>query len=104
MDGKADRFNEGKPQLSYMLDAPNAMIGLCKAFEAGAEKYSRDNWKKGLDRKELIDCLMRHLVKAEAGDPVDEETGVDHLYHVVWNAVVLAEQYGNIQEVGDGGK
>ncbi len=101
-DGKADRFNAGKPQLSYMLDAPNAMIGLSRAFEAGAEKYSRDNWKKGLDRNELVDCLMRHLVKAQAGELADEETGVDHLYHVVWNAVVLAEQYGNIQEVGDG--
>ena len=99
---KADRFNTGKPQLSYMLDAPNAMIGLSRAFEAGAEKYSRDNWKKGLDRNELVDCLMRHLVKAQAGELADEETGVDHLYHVVWNAVVLAEQYGNIQEVGDG--
>jgi len=91
---KADRFNAGKPQLSYMLDAPNAMVGLCRTFEAGAKKYSRDNWKKGLDRNELTDCLMRHLIKSQAGEIADEETGVDHLYHVLWNALVLAEQYG----------
>jgi hypothetical protein len=89
----ADRFNEGKPQLSYMLDAPRAMIGLTKAFEAGAKKYSRDNWKKGLDRYEIIDCLMRHLLKAQAGQLNDEETGVNHLNHVLWNALVLADQF-----------
>lgn len=102
VEGKADRFNSGKPQLSFMLDAPNAMIGLCRTFEAGAKKYSRDNWKKGLNEKELLDCLMRHLVKAVAGEEVDEETKVDHKYHVLWNALVWAEQYGNIQEIGDG--
>ena len=91
---QADRFNAGKPQLSYMLDAPNAMTGLCRAFEAGAKKYSRDNWKKGLDRTELIDCLMRHLQKSQMGLVIDEETQVDHLYLLLWNAIVLAEQYG----------
>lgn len=91
---KADRFNAGKPQLSYMLDAPNAMVGLSRAFEAGAEKYSRDNWKKGLDRNELVDCLMRHLQKSQMGLVIDEETGVDHLHLLLWNALVLAEQYG----------
>ena len=90
---KADRFNEGKPQLSYMLDAPKAMIGLSRVFEAGAKKYSRDNWKKGLERNELIDCLMRHLIKAQAGQVNDEETGCNHLNHVLWNALVLAEQF-----------
>jgi hypothetical protein len=93
MANGADRFNEGKPQLSYMLDAPKAMIGLARVFEAGAKKYSRDNWKKGLERNELIDCLMRHLIKAQAGQVNDEETGCNHLNHVLWNALVLAEQF-----------
>ena len=93
---KADRFNEGKPQLSYMLDAPNAMEGLSRVFAEGAKKYDRDNWKKGLDRLELVDCLLRHLQKAQRGLVLDDETGQDHLYHVLWNALVLAEQYGEI--------
>lgn len=101
MSEKADRFNAGKPQLSYMLDAPNAMAGLARAFEAGAEKYSRDNWKKGLDRNEIIDCLMRHLQKSQMGLVIDEETQVDHLHLLLWNALVLAEQYG-IKEYEDG--
>ena len=91
---KADRFNAGKPQLSYMLDAPNAMEGLARVFAEGAKKYDRDNWKKGLDRLELVDCLLRHLQKAQRGLVLDDETGQDHLYHVLWNALVLAEQYG----------
>ena len=97
---KADRFNEGKPQLSYMLDAPNAMEGLARVFAEGAKKYDRDNWKKGLDRLELVDCLLRHLQKAQRGLVLDDETGQDHLYHVLWNALVLAEQYGEIGNDG----
>ena len=99
MENGADRFNEGKTQLSYMLDAPNAMEGLARVFAEGAKKYDRDNWKKGLDRLELVDCLLRHLQKAQRGLVLDDETGQDHLYHVLWNALVLAEQYG---EIGNG--
>lgn len=93
-EGRAARFNTGKPQLSYILDAPNAIVGLASVFEFGAEKYSRDNWKKGLERNEVIDSLLRHLTKSQAGEVLDDETGKDHLYHVLWNALVLAEQYG----------
>src|SRR3546814_8933892 len=44
---QADRYNTGKPELSYLFDAPLAMEGLAQRFSLGAKKYSRDNWKKG---------------------------------------------------------
>lgn len=89
----ADRFNEGKPQLSYLLSAPSAIAGLAETFAYGAIKYSRDNWKKGLDRNDLVDSLLRHLTKAENGEVLDDESGLPHLDHVLWNALVLADQY-----------
>lgn len=88
---KAARFNEGKVELSYLLDAPLAMEGLCRRFSLGAKKYNRDNWKKGLPEDELIDALMRHLMKLHNGEYYDEDGGT-HPDAIVWNAVVLAEQ------------
>lgn len=92
---KALRYNEGKPKLSYMLDFPRAMEGVCRVAAFGAEKYSRDNWKKGLDESALYDSLMRHLVAAKQEGPhaVDEESGLAHLFHAAWNVLVLCEQH-----------
>lgn len=95
------RYNEGKPQLSFILDAPLAMEGLSKRFELGAAKYERDNWKLGLDENELVDCLLRHLSKYKNGEHYCEEfdkegnsLGIQpHIDAVVWNAVVLSEQF-----------
>ncbi len=95
---KAMRFNEGKAPLSYILSAPNAIEGLARVFEHGAEKYSRDNWKKGLDRNELIDSLLRHLTKIANGDLVDKDSKLHNFNHVLWNALILAEQYNKEHE------
>ena len=92
---KALRFNDGKPELSYMLDAPIAMKGLSEVFAMGAKKYERDNWKNGLDKNEIIDSLIRHLMAFKNGEMVDEESGKCHTHHVHWNALVLAEQFSN---------
>lgn len=90
---KAMRFNTNKPQLSFLLDTPKANKGVCAAFSMGAKKYARGNWKKGLDRNEITDSLLRHLQKSANGEVLDDESEIDHLYHVAWNALVLAEQY-----------
>lgn len=94
---KAMRFNEGKAELSYMMSLPKASAGVSAAFAMGAKKYARDNWKKGLDRNQLIDSALRHLTKSQNGEVFDEESGLDHLFHFAWNALVLAEQEGIIQ-------
>lgn len=94
---QADRYNEGKPQLSYIFDAPLAMQGLAKRFELGAKKYSRDNWKKGLPDVEIIDALLRHLSAYQNGEIGDPDGG-NHVDAILWNAVVLAEQFYRRQD------
>jgi len=89
---QALRYNNGKPQLSYLLDAPFAMEGLARRFELGAKKYSRDNWKKGLPDNEVIDCLTRHLMAYHNGEAEDADGGF-HVDAILWNAVVLSEQF-----------
>ena len=87
---KADRFNSGKSQLSYMLDCDVAMHGMCAVFASGAEKYDRCNWKKGLDPVEIMDSLLRHLMAYRNGEVVDPESGLPHVDHITCNAVFLA--------------
>jgi len=94
-NNEAIRFNTGKTELSYLLDAPVAVKGLCEVFAMGAEKYARYNWKKGLNKDQIIDSLLRHLLAYKSGELVDSESGKCHSFHVLWNALVLAEQHSN---------
>jgi hypothetical protein len=89
---RANRYNKGKPQLSYLLDTPLANNELAKVFEEGAKKYERDNWKLGLENDKLMDSALRHLQAYAGGEEIDAEIGCHHLAHVAWNVKVLLEQ------------
>ncbi|MBS7362496.1 MAG: hypothetical protein KIH03_01660 [Paludibacteraceae bacterium] len=53
---------------------------LAKHFEAGAEKYGENNWKKGIPTSSYIDSALRHYFKHYDGQE-DE----DHATAFVWN-------------------
>ena len=102
---RADRYNSGKPKLSFMLDFPNAMEMMADVADYGAKKYSLHNWKKGLPVRKIADSLLRHLTDYMNGEDVDEESLCYHLGHIVWNACALAEMGyppGSIMDDRDG--
>lgn len=90
-DENASRDNEGKAELSYMLEFPYACEAVSAVAAFGNEKYSRGNWMKGFPQLQLIDSLQRHLMAYTNGEDLDPESGLPHLSHVAWNAMVLIE-------------
>ena len=101
MSELGDRHNNGKAQLSMLLDAPHALEDAAKVLEFGMAKYSRGNWLKGLPITEVIDSLLRHLVAFSNGENLDPESNLRHTGHIVVNALFLAEMYAIRPDLDD---
>lgn len=80
---KSIRYNEGKPKWS-LVDF-KSLEPLVRVMEYGEMKYSRDNWKIGLNPTETLDSLARHLFKLMSGEEVDSESGLPHTGHILAN-------------------
>lgn len=93
----ADRHNEGKAELSYIFDNPEAVVGLAHHFAMGSKKYARNNYKKGLPQVQLIDSLLRHVKDYNSGmdSDVDDKTGIEFnvVDAILWNAFILSQQF-----------
>lgn len=89
---EALRFNEGKPQLGYILHFPHALEAVCRVLEYGATKYGALNWKRGnKPDTEYLDAALRHLFAWQNESHFDEESGCNHLAHAVWNLLTLLD-------------
>jgi len=89
--GPGRKFDGGK--LQYGLVPPNALKETVKVLTVGAEKYDKNNWKKVPDAQaRYYDAIQRHLWDWFAGEQFDPETKLNHLAHVVCNALFLLER------------
>lgn len=80
---KALRYNIGKPKWS--LVHYKSLEPLVRVLEFGANKYARDNWKKGLDLQEILDSTQRHLAAMIDGEEFDKESTLPHSGHIMCN-------------------
>lgn len=85
------RYNEGKPQASYLGEFKEALEEFCRVCEMGASKYGRHNWKKGGEKITLLDSLGRHFLKLSSGLEKDAESGLEHAAHIAWNALAYIQ-------------
>lgn len=95
-DGKGKKYDSGKSMVGTLCRVfPRALLGIGQCIEFGTRKYPKpDNWslvEDGLNR--YTDSLMRHLLKMFAGQEIDPETNLPHIFHVCWNALAIAEFY-----------
>lgn len=59
---------------------------------SGAQKYGRENWKTlngPEDRRRILNALLRHAHSYVQGEQYDPESGLDHMAHVICNAMIL---------------
>jgi len=86
------RDNQGKPQLSFILQFPTAIAAHARVKELGAIKYERDNWKKGgKPDHEYLDACLRHISAFMEGETFADDTGCTHLAHAMWNIMALQD-------------
>lgn len=68
--------------IQYKGVIPTAMLDNAFHFEAGAKKYSDNNWRAGIPIKVFLDSAGRHFLKYLRGD-----TDEHHDRAVVWNLI-----------------
>jgi len=82
------KYDSGK--LRWDLLPVETIEEIVKVLTMGANKYADNNWKlldKADDR--YYAALMRHLVEWRKGSKIDQESGLNHLAHVLCNTVFL---------------
>ena len=82
------RFNEGKPRWSLVPFL--ALVPMVRVLEYGSKKYSDHNWKRGLFKHEVLECLLRHVFALLEGEDNDKESGQPHIGHILCNAMFYA--------------
>jgi hypothetical protein len=85
---RAERHNEGKHKWS-LIDF-QALEPLVEVLMFGEKKYSRDNWKNGMDTNEILDSMLRHIAERCSGKMHDDESGLPISGHILANAMFLA--------------
>ncbi len=95
-DTKALRYNEGKPRWS--LIHAQSLVPLVKVLEYGARKYAPYNWQKPMDKKEILDSMARHLMSVIDGEENDPESGLNHMGHIMANAMFYVYHSNNTEK------
>lgn len=85
--GYTQKQDKGKAPF-HLLD-PYALEQLTRVLEFGAKKYSPNGWREGVDWNRTISAIYRHLTAFQSGQTHDPETGLNHMAHVMCNAMFL---------------
>lgn len=91
----APGYKEDRGKLRYDLLSPYALDELAKVSTYGAEKYTDNNWLKGIKWGRVFAAVMRHLWLFWGGERKDQESGIDHLSHAMWGMMALIEYSRN---------
>ena len=98
---KAERFNDGK--LRWRNFPMFLLKPLIEVAQYGEGKYAMYNYLKGGEQNQYLDSIKRHLTAYESPfEPdEDEESKINHLAHVAWNALVAVYMIEHFPERDD---
>ena len=85
------KLDGGKLKAGVLKDFSLALAAVAEVGTFGANKYTRGGWQSvpnGIERYD--DAFWRHLLK-ERHEPLDEDSGMPHEWHLVWNALAHLE-------------
>lgn len=101
MNNLAERKNEGK--LRWRNFPLFLLKPLMEVAQFGEGKYETYNYLKGGSQNQYLDCIKRHLEKYESPfeNDLDDESKVNHLAHVAWNALVAIYMLEQFPELDD---
>jgi Domain of unknown function (DUF5664) len=93
------KHDQGKEPLDLL--SSEALLQLAKVLGYGASKYSSHNWRGGLAWSRVYSAVQRHLLKWNAGETIDPETGLNHLAHAMCGLMFLLQYAKSKPELDD---
>lgn len=80
---------KGIKMARYDLVPAEGLDQIAKVFGWGASKYADRNWEKGYPWGWSFGAMMRHAWAFWRGEENDPESGLPHMAHAAWHALVL---------------
>lgn len=101
VDGGGERKNVDKTPLELV---PTSLIfATAEVLAVGAKKYAPRNWERGMKWSTVSGCMLRHTFKwlSPFHSDFDNESGLNHLWHVACNVAMLIEYEKTCPELDD---
>lgn len=92
---EAIKHDGGKPDWS--LVPFEALEGMVKVLEFGANKYAGWNWTTngGFPYTRVLRSCLRHIFAYMRGEDNDPESGLSHIHHAMCNLLFISHYIGN---------
>lgn len=89
VDQQAQKYDGGKMPLHLLPTVALNQIAEVLAF--GAQKYSANQWRAGMNWSRLLGAALRHITAFNNGEDLDPESGLSHLAHAGCCVMFLLE-------------
>jgi len=61
---------------------------VAEVYTYGAKLYTAYNWQK-VEKERYVSAFFRHFKTARSKSRFDDESGLLHMYHAIWNVIAL---------------
>lgn len=88
---------KGVKDEQYSLIPVEPLAEVARVYGIGAQKYDRENWRRGYDWHLSYDALQRHVNAFWRGETFDPDDGLHHLAHAVFHCFALIAFGGDLE-------